>query len=179
MREGDILTHFYHGMGDGGFTGEDGAPGKALRDARARGVLLDVGHGSGCFSWRVAEAACARHNFWPDTISSDLHIFNLVSPVVDLPTTMSKFHHLGMSLENVIRAATTRAAEAMNQPQLGRLQVGRPADITVLQMDEGRHVLTDSASEERIASRRLVPICVFKNGERSACHTEYRAARLA
>ena len=166
LRAGDILTHFYHGMGDGGFTDADGAPGAALLDARARGIVMDVGHGSSCFSWDVAEVAGPRHGFWPDTISSDLHIFNLSKPVVDLPTTMSKFLHLGMSLEAVIRASSARAADAMNQPQLGRLQSGLPADITVLQKVEGYHVLTDSGGQERIASHRLVRVCVFKDGER-------------
>jgi dihydroorotase len=173
MKAGDILTHFLHEKGDGGFKGKDGAPSDALLEARASGVIFDVGHGSGCFSWRVSQAACARHNFWPDTISSDLHIFNLQTPVVDMPTTMSKFLHLGMPLENVIRAATLRAADAMNQPQLGRLQVGLPADVSVLKIVEGRHALIDSEGEKQIASQRLVPVCVFKDGARSDCKVDY------
>jgi dihydroorotase len=177
MQAGDILTHFLHEKGDGGFTGKDGAPSDALLDARARGVIFDVGHGSGCFSWRVSEAACARHNFWPDTISSDLHVFNLQMPVVDMPTTLSKFLHLGMKLEDAIRASTSRAADAMNQPQLGRLQAGLPADVSVLQLVEGDHVLIDSEGEERIASQRLVPICVFKDGARFDCEVNYGHAR--
>jgi dihydroorotase len=173
MQAGDILTHFLHEKGDGGFTGKDGAPSEALLDARARGILFDVGHGSGCFSWRVSEAACARHGFWPDTISSDLHIFNLQTPVVDMPTTLSKFLHLGMKLEDAIRAATSRAADAMNQPQLGRLQVGLPADLSVLKLVEGEHVLVDSEGEKRIASQRLFPVCVFKEGTRFDCKVNY------
>ena len=175
MRAGDILTHFYHSMGDGGFTGAEGAPGAALLDARARGIIMDVGHGSGCFSWEVAEAAGPRHDFWPDTISSDLHIFNLAEPVVDLPTTLSKFLHMGMSLESVIRAASARAADAMNQPNLGRLQSGLPADVTILQNAEGSHVLTDSGGQKRMVSQRLVPLCVFKDGDRFDCQTNYEA----
>ncbi len=121
----------------------------------------------------MAEAACVQHHFWPDTISSDLHVFNLQTPVVDLPTTLSKFLYLGMKLENVIRAASTRAADAMNQPQLGRLQAGLPADVSVLKIVEGRHALFDSQGEERIASQRLVPVYTFKNGARFDCNVEY------
>ena len=173
MQAGDILTHFLHAKGDGGFCETDGAPSDALLEARERGVIFDVGHGSGCFSWRVAEAAGARYNFWPDVISSDLHVFNLQTPVVDMPTTMSKFLHLGMDLESVIRASTARAADAMHQSQLGRLQVGLPADISVLQLVKGSHHLIDSEGEERVATRRLVPICVFKDGARFDCQVNY------
>ncbi len=120
--------------------------------------------GSGCFSWPIAEAACSVHQFWPDTISTDLHIFNLAAPVVDLPTTMSKFLHLGMRLEEVVCAATARPADAMGQPQLGRLRAGDPADVSILQLLEGEFTLTDSHGETRTAAHKLAPIGVFKNG---------------
>ena len=173
MKKGDVLTHIYHGNGDGGFTGEDGAPGLALLEARERGIKMDVGHGVGAFAWRVAEAACAR-GFWPDAISSDIHKFNLQTPVIDLPTTMSKFLYLGMPLETVIQCVTSNPATMMNrQNEFGLLEQGRAADITVLKLVEGEHSLIDSEGEERIASSRLVPVCVFKNGERVDCDCEY------
>ena len=86
---------------------------------------------------------------------------------------MSKFLHLGMKLEDVIGAASTRAADAMNQPQLGRLQAGLPADVSILKLVEGRHILLDSGGEERIASQRLVPVHTFKNGARFDCNVAY------
>jgi dihydroorotase len=176
LKAGDVLTHFYHGMGDGGFTGEDGAPCEALQDARARGVLFDVGHGSGSFSWRVAEAACRQHHFWPDSISTDIHIFNLEMPVIDLPTTMSKFLHLGMPLEKVIQCTTSNPATMIRrQDRFGLLAPGRAADVTVLKLVEGQHRLMDSEGKERVVSQRLVPIYVFKGGGRFACHTAYAA----
>jgi dihydroorotase len=180
LKAGDILTHIYHGHGDGGFDpSRDGAPDAALVAARERGVVFDVGHGSGSFAWRVVEPACQAHGFWPDTISSDIHKFNIESPVLDLPTTMSKFLHLGMPLERVIQCTTSNPAAAMRQQhQLGRLLPGRQADITVLQLVEGRHPLVDSDCVERIASRRLVPVCVFKNGRRFACRVDYAAANV-
>lgn len=174
MKEGDVLTHVYHGNGDGGFTGADGAPGRALLEARQRGIKMDMGHGSGAFAWRVAESACMKHDFWPDSISSDIHIFNLKTPVIDLPTTMSKFLYLGMPLEKVIQRATFNPAAMMNQQhQFGLLAAGRTADVTALKLVEGRHSLIDSEGAERIASSRLVPVCVFKNGERVDCDVEY------
>lgn len=174
MQAGDVLTHFYHGKGDGGFTAPDGAPGAALLDARERGIKLDVGHGSGAFSFNVAEPAIQKHHFLPDAISSDIHIFNLKEPVIDMPTTMSKFLHIGMSLEQIINTSTHEPAAIMGKGDThGLLEAGRAADVTVLKLVPGMHSLHDSLGEERIADYRLVPICVFKDGQRYDCEVDY------
>lgn len=62
-----------------------------------------VGHGAGAFNWTVAEAACCEQGFWPDVISTDLHKMTNNGPAYDLPTVMTKFLHLGMSLFDVIK----------------------------------------------------------------------------
>jgi dihydroorotase len=174
LTSGDVLTHFYHGIGDGGFTANDGGPGDTLLDARERGVIFDVGHGSGCFAWRIAEPACQTFNFWPDTISSDIHKFNIETPVVDLPTTMSKFLHLGMPLEKVIQCSTLNPASAMGQQDyIGLLEVGRLADISLLELEDGEHELVDSEGAVRRARQRIMPVGVFKNGRFSPCDVDY------
>jgi dihydroorotase len=176
LQAGDVLTHPYQGLGNGGFTGPDGAPCAALTDARERGVLFDVGHGNGCFWWHITEPACQIHNFWPDEISSDLHIFNLNGPVIDMPTTMSKFLHLGQPLEQVIYCSTLRPAEMMGkQAEYGLLAAGRAADVTIFKLEEGQHSLIDSGDVERIATHRLVPVAVFKNGVKYECQVDYAA----
>jgi dihydroorotase len=170
LKPRDVLTHLYHGYGDGGFLSPTGEPHAALREARQRGVLFDVGHGSGAFAWSVAEPACQAHDFWPDIISTDLHRFNILGPVFDLPTTMTKFLHLGMRLESVIRCATGKPAAALGQQdKLGRLLPGRVADITILEEVIGQHALRDSEGVNRIATRRLRPLCVFRNGKQFDC----------
>jgi dihydroorotase len=169
LRPGDIYTHLYHPHPDHGFD-DRGAPLDVLRAARDRGILFDVGHGVGAFAWRVAEPACQRFGFWPDTISTDLHQFNLHGPVFDMPTTMSKFLHLGMGLERVIRASTSEPARAMGlADRLGRLAPGRQADLTLLRLEEGRFPLRDVEGQERVASRRLAAVAVCKRGRWSAC----------
>lgn len=169
LRPGDIYTHLYHPHPDHGFD-DHGAPLGAMLEARSRGVLFDVGHGVGAFVWKVAEPACQKFGFWPDTISTDLHQFNLRGPVVDLPTTMSKFLYLGMPLEHIIRATTSAPAAAMRlQDRLGMLQTGRQADVVLLQRERGSFPLMDAESQTRIASERLVPISVCKRGQWSAC----------
>ncbi|MFO1002693.1 MAG: amidohydrolase family protein [Planctomycetaceae bacterium] len=105
LRSGDMYTHLYHPHPDHAFA-DDGMPIDELLEARARGVMFDVGHGVGAFVWRVAEPACEKFGFWPDTISTDLHHFNLHGPVVDLPTTMSKFLYLGMPIKDIVKVVT-------------------------------------------------------------------------
>lgn len=175
MRAGDIYTHLYHPHEDHGFD-QHGAPLDAMLEARSRGVLFDVGHGVGAFVWRVAEPACQQFNFWPDTISTDLHQFNLHGPVFDLPATMSKFLYLGMSLEGVIRATTSAPAKAMGlQNRLGSLCPGLQADIVLLKREQGTFPLSDTEGQIRIAGERLVPVSVCKRGRWTACDHSHRS----
>src|SRR6185437_15536445 len=104
-------------------------------EARERGVFMDVGHGSGNFSWATAERAAAQ-NWWPDTISTDLHSRNVNGPVVDLPMTLSKFTLLGLSLEDAIEKATTAPARVYPFPSgCGTLRPGAPADVALLRRE--------------------------------------------
>jgi len=164
LRAGDTYTHLYNPHPDHPFD-ERGAPLEALLEARARGVIFDVGHGVGAFVWRVAEPACREFQFWPDTISTDIHKFNLEGPVVDLPTTMTKFLYLGMPLEQVIRATTSVPAAAMRlQDRFGTLAVGRQADIVLIKLEQGKFTLTDTEGQTRTSDEKLVPVSVCKRG---------------
>jgi dihydroorotase len=169
LRAGDMYTHLYHPHPDHGFD-LHGAPLDAMLEARSRGVIFDVGHGVGAFVWRVAEPACRKFGFWPDTISTDLHQFNLRGPVYDMPTTMSKFLYLGMPLEQVIRASTAVPAAAMRiDNRLGKLQAGYQADIVLLKLERGNFPLEDVEQQIRMAPERLSAVSVCKRGHWSAC----------
>ena len=166
LRPDDVVTHAYTGWRPGIVT-DAGRVVAAAREARARGVRFDVGHGAGSFTWPVAEAALAD-DFRPDTISSDLHRFNIATPVHDLATTLTKFLLLGLSLGEVIAMATTAPAEALGAAGRGSgaLAVGAEADVTLLRLEDGRFDLTDSAGTTREAPRRLVPVAVIRAGVR-------------
>lgn len=167
LRSGDIYTHLYHPHQSSAFTDSESV--NALQAARERGVLFDVGHGTGSFSWRVAEKACREYEFWPDTISTDIHALNVHGSVWDLPTTMSKFLHLGMPLPAVIRASTHNPARAMRmESRFGLLEVGREADITLLHLEEKDAALPDVLDETRVGPR-LIPVRVWKRGEMHQC----------
>jgi dihydroorotase len=164
LRPGDIVTHAYTGWRPGGIVTDAGRVVAGAREARARGVRFDVGHGAGSFTWPIAEAALAD-GFRPDTISSDLHRFNVAGPVHDLATTLSKFMLLGLSVDEVLAMATAAPAAALGRDaELGALSVGAEADITLLRVEEGRFALVDSAGTRREARQRLVPAGVIRAG---------------
>ena len=138
MRPGDVVTHCFHGN-EGGLLDEHGKVWPEAFAARERGVLFDVGHGVGSFTWRVARAALEQ-GFPPDTISSDIHAYNHAGPVHDLPRTLSKLLHLGMPLPEVIAAATARVGEHLAHVApagLGTLAPGAPGDLSLLERQHG------------------------------------------
>jgi dihydroorotase len=153
LRPGDIVTHCYTAAPNGLI--EDGHVIAAAAAARQRGIVFDVGHGYGSFGYDIVGPAVAE-GFWPDTISTDLHSLSASGPVVDLPTTMSKFLDLGMPLEEVIRATTATPARVMGRADtLGSLQVGRVADVTVLALDQQDVQFRDSTGAVRTGSQLL------------------------
>ncbi|MCW5981471.1 MAG: amidohydrolase/deacetylase family metallohydrolase [Bryobacteraceae bacterium] len=163
LKKGDVVTHSFRG-GDGGILDGAGRVLPEVRAAVANGVLLDVGHGAGSFSFDTAEKALKQDTL-PGTISSDVHQFNVNGPVFDLATTLSKFLHLGLSLEQVIERATKNAAAAFRFPEgTGSLREGAEADIAVFQMDEGDFEFTDALGETRIGHRKLRPVATVKSG---------------
>lgn len=130
LRPGDVVTHALTANGTG-ILDTDGRIHPAAREARRRGILFDVGHGCGSFTWRTARRAL-EEGFAPDTISTDLHRYSIDYPVVDLPTTMAKLRHLGMSEGEVLASVTSRAAAALQRDDVGSLVPGARADITLL-----------------------------------------------
>jgi dihydroorotase len=163
MVEGDVVTHCFHGN-EGGILDENGNVFAEVREARERGVVFDVGHGIGSFTWRVARAALEQ-GFPPDTISSDVHAHNVNGPVFDQPTTLSKLLHLGMSLPDVVRATTVAPAAALRRAdRLGSLAPGREADVTVLELVGGARPLTDGEARTETAAAWLEPRAVVRAG---------------
>ena len=175
MRPGDVVTHCFHGN-EGSLLDASGNVWPEAFEARERGILFDVGHGVGSFTWRVARTALAQ-GFPPDTISSDIHAHNHAGPVHDLPRTLSKLLHLGMPLPDVIAAATVRVGEHLAHVApagLGTLAPGTPGDLSLLERQSGRFALVDgehrlSAGVTEYAAERLVARSVVRAGAVVAC----------
>ncbi len=162
LRPGDIVTHCFQGNGDN-IIDAAGSILPEVHAARRAGIIMDVGHGAGSFRWSVAERALDQ-GFLPDVISTDLHTGNILGPVYDMPTTLSKFLHLGLSLDQVILAATRTAAQSVGRADLGTLRVGGPADLAVLELREGEFELFDTHGVPRTVRRRLVPCYTVAGG---------------
>jgi dihydroorotase len=154
MRPGDILTHCFTGL-----TMKIVDDGGSLFDFAARawdsGVVMDIGHGTGSFAYATAEALMAAGRR-PDVISTDLHQLSINGPAYDLPTTLSKFLHLGMSLPEVIRAATSRPAEVVGLADVGTFRPGARADVALFRLLDGTFPLYDIWGEMREARQLLV-----------------------
>jgi dihydroorotase len=163
LKPGDLITHSFHGH-EGGILDARDRVLPEVRKATESGIMLDVGHGAGSFSFRTAEKAFPQ-NVLPGTISSDVHQGNVNGPVYDLATTLSKFLHLGMSLEDVVRRATANPAKALAFPSgTGSLKVGATADVAVFELRESPWQMVDSLGEKRPGKLRLKPMATIKAG---------------
>jgi dihydroorotase len=110
-----------------------------------------------------------KQDFMPATVSSDVHRYNVRGPVYDLATTLSKFLHLGLSLDEVVRLATSAPANAVGRgDQFGTLNVGAEADVSVMRVEEGKFKFTDAPGDVRIGDRLLVPVVTLRAGRRHA-----------
>jgi len=153
LRRGDILTHCFRPFPNAPVEG-DGRVREEVLEARRRGVVFDIGHGSGSFGFRTAEAMLAA-GFLPDVISSDVHTLSINGPAFDQLVTMSKFLRLGMELVEVIRASTAAPGAALGRTDIGRLAIGAVGDATLLELAEGEFEYRDVLGETRKARQRL------------------------
>lgn len=164
LRPGDCITHCFKG-GSTRVLDDADRVFPEVRAAAEAGVVFDIGHGAGSFRWQVAEAALEQ-GLLPSTISTDLHTMCLHGPVYDMPTTMSKFLMLGLSLEQVVEMSTTRPAAVLGRAgELGTLTSGAVADVAVLERREGRFVFTDSYGQDRVGTELLVAAATVRGGE--------------
>ncbi len=163
LRPGDILTHCFKPFPNAPVRLRDGKIYGEIEAARDRGVIFDIGHGAGSFSYRTCRAML-ESGFKPDTISSDIHCLSVNGPVFDLLTTLSKFLALGMTLPEVINCSTAQAADAIRRPNLGRLIAGSEADISILRLQEGEFSFADTDGGVIEAGQCLQPAGVVKAG---------------
>ncbi len=153
LRPGDVLTHAFRPFPNAPVDGQ-GRVKDAVWKAREKGVIFDIGHGKGSFAFKTARAMLAG-GFKPDVISSDVHTLCINGPAFDQVTTLSKFLHLGMPLDEVIAASTINAAKALQRPELGSLAPGKTGDATILALEEGSFPLEDVVGEIVTAERRI------------------------
>jgi dihydroorotase len=154
LRPGDVLTHCYRPFPNAPVFA-DGSVRAGVLKGRERGVLFDIGHGMGAFSWKTARAMMAA-GFPPDAISSDVHTQCINGPAWDLVRTMNKLLALGMPLAEVVTASTTTPADAVRRPELGRLTAGGIGDASVIAVTDEPIELEDVLGETLIHPQRIV-----------------------
>ena len=154
LKPKDVLTHCFTGHAMK-IVDDEGRLLDVATRAWESGVVFDVGHGTGSFSFETAEAVIGAGRK-PDVISTDLHQLSVNGPTFDLPTTLSKFLHLGMSLAEVIEAATVRPAQVLGlEREVGTLQPGSRADVALFNVYEGSFPLQDIHGNVRNVERLL------------------------
>lgn len=154
MRPGDVLTHCYTGgPGKNQLLDDEGRVHDFVLGAISDGIVLDIGHGWGSFSYESAERLLDQ-GVVPDAISTDVHQFSVAGPMRDMPTTMSKFLNLGMSLPEVVEKTTVGPARAIGR-DIGTLKVGQPADVAAFELHEGEFEFGDATGARRMGRLKL------------------------
>jgi dihydroorotase len=167
LRPGDVITHCYTPQKPS-IIDEQGRLLPEVRKAKERGVIFDVGHAGGHFDFNLVQRAMGE-GIVPDVISSDLH-GRLSQPgfgvVGDLPTVLTKFLPMGLSFDEIIANCTINAARAVGwQDRIGSLEVGREADIAVLQILDDPVTLRDSVGAEKLHKQRIAAKWTIRAGE--------------
>jgi len=156
LRPGDIFTHTYSNGPEVRETIVD-AHGKLkpfVLKAQKRGIIFDMGHGGGAFTWKQAVPA-TEQGFKADVVSSDLHTQSMNSGMKDLSNTISKFMALGISLTDAIDRVTWTPARVISKPDLGNLSVGVEADIAVFTIRKGSFGFLDVRRKRLKGNKKL------------------------
>ena len=182
MEPGDVLAHPFTRHPGGFISEETGEVHPVVWAALERGVTVDVGHGSH-FSFSMARKVIAA-GLRPTTLGADMHGYNVRVPGVgdaaeraenpfagvapfNLTHAMTELLTLGVTLPEIVAMVTHHPAKMLKlEDSLGSLQVGREADISVLEMRRGRFELRDNSGETEIASELIAPAFALRAGVR-------------
>ena len=162
FRPGDIYTHAYAGGGRGELI--DGKVNPAIFEAQKKGIVFDIGHGGGSFVFRTAVQAF-KEGFYPNSLSTDLHIGSMNAGMKDIVNVMSKFLALGMKLQDVVVRTTWNPAKEIGQEHLGHLSVGAPADVAVLRLEKGKFGFLDQRGGRLDGAQRLGCELTLRDGQ--------------
>src|SRR5688572_4296818 len=166
LRPGDIFTHTYSYGPTKRETvvDENGKVKPFIAAAQKRGIIFDVGHGGGAFSWRQAVPAM-QQGFRPDVISTDLHTQSMNGGMKDLANVLSKFINMGMSVQDAIMRATWAPANVINRKELGNLSVGAEADIAVFNVRKGDFGFVDVRGTKLKGTQKLEAELTIRAGK--------------
>jgi dihydroorotase len=181
MLKGDILAHPFTRHPGGFISTETGEVHPIVYAALARGVTVDVGHGSH-FSFDMARRALAA-GIKPYTLGADMHGYNVKVPQAgddaergknpfagvapfNLTHAMTELLALGLELPDIVETVTNNPAAMLGMSdEIGSLQRGRGADVSVLGLRHGSFQLSDNGGEIVVTDRLIVPEFCLRDGE--------------
>lgn len=160
MKKGDVLCHTLAGNSDVmTVINEDGTIKQCVLDARDRGVIFDLSHGTNAYSYATAEAAW-KAGFFTDTVSSDLHGRNLNGPVFNLGVVLTKVRGLTNRpwwwILNKTIAEPVRLLGIKDKAV--EVKEGMEADLTVFRIEKGVFDYLDSKKESRTFSEKATAV---------------------
>jgi dihydroorotase len=166
LRPGDIFTHTYaYGPNEREVVvDENGKVKPFIFEVQKKGIVFDVGHGGGAFSWRQAIPAL-QQGFKPNVISTDLHTDSMNGGMKGLDNVISKFLNIGMSLPEVIQRVTWNPAQVIRRPELGSLSVGSEADVTVFNLRKGDFGFIDARRTKLKGDKKLEAELTIRAGK--------------
>jgi dihydroorotase len=162
LRPGDVSTHLYKPFQP--ILDKDGRVYPYLIEARKRGVIFDLGHSIGTFTFRVVVPAI-RAGWKPDSLSTDLHADDMNRAAIDMTNLMSKMMAAGLSLDEVIRMTTVNPAREIHHPELGNLDVGADADVAVLRLETGDFGFVDVQNVRLAGKQKLECEMTIRDGK--------------
>lgn len=155
----DIYAHCFHGTGNS-ILDESGELYPLIKEAKSRGVIFDCSNGVAHFDFKVASTAIEQ-GFLPDIISTDLTQKNSLrtDKVYSLLFVMSKYLNMGMSFFDIVRSVTSTPARLMKmQGQIGSLQPGALADISIVKINK-KNVIFEDTHGVRVEGDRYIDNC--------------------
>ena len=164
LEEGDILTHYFT-ANPGGVLDANGRLVPEAREAADRGVWFDTAHGRMNFSFDIGQRVVDQ-GLLPHCISTDLTVPGRIRTVHSMTEMMTRFLAMEFTLEQIVTMCTANPAKAIGeQDRLGSLAVGRQADISVLQVNDGDWVVYDVLGASLRVDKAVVPALTVKRGQ--------------
>ena len=166
LRPGDIFTHAFGQLGSRESI-VDTNTNKVkpfVFEAQKRGIIFDVGYGGISFAFSQAIPA-VKQGFYPNSISTDIHIGSMNNAMKDQTSVMSKFLAMGMKLQDVIKASTWNPANEIKRTDLGHLSAGAEADVAILNLRTGKFGMFDYKGYRIDADKKLECEMTIKGGK--------------
>ena len=166
LRAGDIFTHCFGQLADRESVLDVSS--KKIKpfvwDAQKKGIAFDVGYGSISFAFSQAIPAM-QNGFYPNSISSDIHVNSMNAAMKDMLNIMSKCMAIGMTLQQVVQAGTWNPACEIKHEELGNLSEGSEADVAILNMRTGKFGFYDYTGYKVDGTQKLECEMTIKGGK--------------